>query len=266
MKIEKVACQTHITALHHHRGKLFVGVGQDLEIYSPSDQQNQPIKFRVFDSFSVHGIRVYEATGLFVVVYGDRFFSLYELIESRQQPGQTSLRLVKNKINFYDWILEVQFKDGRIYGLLTSNRMSVFDLQTNRSKIISCPEKFTLHAVKFLTDFGSPDDPTEVNVAAGTVFSEILICAYSAIDCTIVERLTGHDGAIFSIDYRPPLLASASDDRTVRLWSRSSGRFVCTQVLYGHESRIWQVKLMSDCIISIGKSLFLSGATRNSSN
>lgn len=259
MKIERVACQTHITALHHHRGKLFVGVGQDLEIYSvaASDQQQakQPTKFRVFDCFSIAGISVYEAAGLFVVVHGDRFFSLYELLESHQTPGQISLRLVKDKINFCDWILEVQFQDGQIYGLLTSNRLAVFDPQTNRSKIIGCPEKFTLYAAKFLT--GGPSsthDQTEVNVAAGTVFSEILICAYSAVDCTIIERLTGHDGALFSIDYRPEmqLLATASDDRTVRLWSRASGRFVCTQVLYGHESRIWQVKLTSDCIISIG--------------
>lgn len=284
MKVEKVACQTHITALHYHLDRLYVGVGQDLEIYALSVDQppSRPIKFHVFDCFSIHGISVYVNEGLFVAVHGDRFCSLYQLIESHSTEShstETALKLVKDKINFYDWILELQLKDGRIYALLTSCRLGIFDLETNQCKIISCPEKFTLYAAKLLEGF-SPvnlgnnrvEDLSDnrlnndrlnnqvndrgkdrINVAAGTVFSEILICSYSDTDCTITERLVGHDGALFSIDYRPQLLASASDDRTVRLWSRASGRFVCTHVLYGHESRIWQVKLTSHCIISIGK-------------
>lgn len=321
MKVEKIACQTHVTALHYHRDKLFVGAGQDLEVYSlatpdqavkPAAQPassirsptkpGEPIKLRVFDCFSIQGINVHETEDghLFVLVHGNRFCSLYEFIESpyeqskeqvepsrtieqlkidqaepiksseqiqpsadRQQTEQADRwRLVKNQINFCDWILEVQLKDGRIYALLTSNKLGVFDLQTNQRQIIACPEKFTLYAAKFLDE--SADNQTtgssdhgrvQITVAAGTVFSEILICNYHGTDCTITERLTGHDGSLFSIDYRPDLqlLASASDDRTVRLWSRASGRFVCTQVLYGHEARIWQVKLTSRCIVSIGE-------------
>ena len=282
MKVEKVACQTHVTALHYHRDKLFVGAGQDLEVYCLAPQlaelasPGEPLKLHAFDCFSIHGINVCETEEghLFVLVHGNRFCSVYEFIEpphfeqSRQieriEPAEQielaeqihqadRWRLVKDKINFYDWILEVQLKDGRIQALLTSNKLGVFDLQTNQRQIIACPEKFTLYAAKFLDGFGEADD--QITVAAGTVFSEILICNYLGADCTITERLTGHDGSLFSIDYRPDLqlLASASDDRTVRLWTRANGRFVCSQVLYGHESRIWQVKLTSRCIVSIGE-------------
>lgn len=54
-------------------------------------------------------------------------------------------------------------------------------------------------------------------------------------------------------------MVSVSDDRSIRLW-----RLVLTEcgipqeatellVLYGHSARVWDAKLLSECIVSIGE-------------
>ncbi|ROW14196.1 hypothetical protein VPNG_04219 [Cytospora leucostoma] len=93
---------------------------------------------------------------------------------------------------------------------------------------------------------GEGDDDDEVLVAAGTVFGEIIVwrCRFAAgddddndnADADGVEVLfvfTGHEGSIFGVDISPELvvhpesgravrlLASCSDDRTVRVWDIS---------------------------------------------
>ena len=252
MKIEKLICDTHITGLNYYENRLYVGCGQELEIYCL--KRNQKLaKHHVFDEFTIYGIEMYEDKNrLFLIVYGNRFFKIYQLIESTQ--SSIELKLWLNKINLNDWILDVQFRKNKIYCSLTSNRLGIFDLNKNELNTIDCPQKFTLYCSKFLNDFN--EDETITTIASGTVFAEILICNYTFSDCTIIDRLQGHEGSIFSIDFNKKLnlLVSSSNDRTIRLWKLDeTNHFNCIRVLYGHESRIWQVKIANDCIISVGK-------------
>lgn len=149
--------------------------------------------------------------------------------------------------------------------------MGVYDLDTMRLNTISCEQISKVYTSKFLNDFNrqnmeipsdnlssddesliehqlnhsskrsSLDEQSSIVVAAGTVFSEILICEYTNSDGKIIDRLTGHHGVLLSIDYKKELdlLVSASDDRTVRLWKFNSttNRFSASHVLYGHDSR-----------------------------
>lgn len=259
LDIEKLVCKSHITALHYHNNRLFVGCGQEIEIYDCSSDIQLLIKLNVFNCFSIYGIKVFENDEkTLLLINGDRFLSIFEFIITKNE-----LKLINDKINLYDWILEVRFDENNIYALLTSNKLAIFNLITDQLNIIDCPQKSTIYASIFLNDFNRLNNDLNeskiVSIAAGTVFSEILICNYTESNCVIIDKLTGHKGVIFSIDFRQELnlLASASDDRTIRLWTYSNDHFQCSQVLFGHESRIWQVRLANDCIISVGKFLTL---------
>ena len=50
-------------------------------------------------------------------------------------------------------------------------------------------------------------------------------------------------------------LASVSDDRTIRVWDKDGNGFRCTNVLYGHTARIWDVGFFNSDIVSCGEDL-----------
>ncbi|MFJ4619305.1 TIR domain-containing protein [Streptomyces sp. NPDC088812] len=65
-------------------------------------------------------------------------------------------------------------------------------------------------------------------------------------DGTVAHRLTGHTGKVWTAAAHPlrPLLATAGDDRTVRLWDPGTGR--ATAVLTGHTGRVLAVAFSPD--------------------
>ena len=117
-------------------------------------------------------------------------------------------------------------------------------------------------------------------VAAGTVFGNVFLWSFPnyeslkssrlPISHCLLSTLVGHEGSIFGVRISEPcfvvgsessrrLLASCSDDRTIRVWdmsrrdhdeeeghsnniSRSSGRQV--GIVTGHKSRIWGVRFV----------------------
>jgi len=76
-------------------------------------------------------------------------------------------------------------------------------------------------------------------------------------------------GVIFNVDYNPNLglICSVSDDRSIRLYSLTfneapagasldsweSVQSELLHVLYGHSARVWDVKLLTDCFVSVGE-------------
>ncbi|KAH7058708.1 WD domain-containing protein [Macrophomina phaseolina] len=135
--------------------------------------------------------------------------------------------------------------------------------------------------------------PTKVLVASGTAFGEILVWSCDFSDRTqprssVHHFFTGHEGSIFGVQISPKfnptddyggshhqLLASCSDDRTVRIWDISHlplGRDFstsddalglvqdretgfganatteqenCLAVAWGHISRVWAIRFVS---------------------
>jgi WD40 repeat protein len=107
---------------------------------------------------------------------------------------------------------------------------------------------------------------------------------YMYVCITKVSTLGQLQGVIFSIKFNDDRsqIVSGSDDRTIRLWNlpldwESSERYVvhihvhvvvnwffptvhfrseelcCSLVLYGHCARVWDARLLLDCIVSIGE-------------
>ncbi|MGJ3247223.1 MAG: WD40 repeat domain-containing protein [Elainellaceae cyanobacterium] len=56
--------------------------------------------------------------------------------------------------------------------------------------------------------------------------------------------LRGHTSSVCSVAVRSHLLASGSDDQTVKLWNIETGE--CMQTFYGHTSRVWSVAFSPD--------------------
>ena len=95
-------------------------------------------------------------------------------------------------------------------------------------------------------------------IASGTCFSEVIVWQ---VDTTIseqadniaqlIQRIQGHSGSVYSIAWQHDksiksdewFLASASDDRTVRVWKMNWDTNFFEQLWcgYGHTSRVWDV-------------------------
>jgi WD40 repeat protein len=77
----------------------------------------------------------------------------------------------------------------------------------------------------------------------------------------ILNRLLGHEGVIFKINFNNlgTLMTSVSDDRSIRLWKLThsaadfTGEVEHLLVLYGHSARVWDAKMLQECIVSIGE-------------
>ena len=106
-------------------------------------------------------------------------------------------------------------------------------------------------------------------LASGTVFNQILIWKVQGKkdkhnNTFILQRLSGHEGVIFSINFNKmgTLLGSVSDDRSIRLWKvtnlktfESNGCVDPLLVVYGHTARVWDARLLETCFVSIGEDL-----------
>ena len=120
---------------------------------------------------------------------------------------------------------------------------------------------------------------TELMLASGTVSNEILI--WTAVDteetksflprttCSVPDThsyqciqgpkdfcLRGHVGVIHDVrfDETGELLASASDDRSVRLWQRTKGgEWALQWTGWSHKARVWRIIFSSQGVISCGE-------------
>ncbi|KFY36182.1 hypothetical protein V494_05239 [Pseudogymnoascus sp. VKM F-4513 (FW-928)] len=306
MAIQHAYTLNPITALAHYRraegaGKfelLLVGEGAFLKIYEV-ESSNLIAQCRVFNSQTVHGIAVQGEEGSgdgLISIWGGRSFTLLDDIDLANIISSDVSSLVSNEKVAPDWLLACAISPFNASGgciFITAHSVALHVLPLDGSKQmsvrrLSSPSRSILYSANIVWTSES-----SIMVAAGTVFGEIEIIALkmSITDSTesseVLFTFTGHEGSIFGVQISPEitgpdgqltrLLASCSDDRTIRLWDLSplnshpkdpppakellkdtgfggvvpdsqgifSDKLCIATGMGGHASRIWQVKFVT---------------------
>ena len=101
---------------------------------------------------------------------------------------------------FKDWILDVSCCLGHIYAVSAHNNLFQLSQDFQQESILPCKdEKCILYSARIIQD--SDDD--QVIIMGGTVFRQVIIWAGSGPNVgQVYHRLVGHEGVIFSVEYK----------------------------------------------------------------
>lgn len=184
---------------------------------------------RVFSAQPIHGIRVL-SNGR-ALAWGAAQIAVVSNIESLLDNAADA-QVVVNKTAAPDWIYDVApspFDESSAVLATAHNEVVSLHLNGDDALVIGAvvsPSRPILYAarLKWL-------DKDFVLMAGGTIFGEILVwrCHMSESRSELLAILNGHEGSIFGVDISEELpcedgsmlrlIASCSDDRTVRIWN-----------------------------------------------
>jgi len=250
--------------------------GPNVIAYSVDEDKNV-CKRPIFERNRVHGIQciLCIATILIVVdrlpedfailLWGATSFAYSLSVSAFLSPNwKAPMREVKMD----DWILDSRFLNENTILLVTAhNSLLIYDTTTgNVSGQFKCEEQSLLYAAQLFLTTNSEREVSDAIVASGTVFNEIQLWRPPTIHdnassvIPISRRLKGHEGCIFSLRFSDDgtLLASCSDDRTIRIWDVESG----TQLAIGfsHIARVWDVRFVPGSVESAENLYLLSSS------
>ncbi|KAL4645967.1 WD repeat-containing protein 6 [Arapaima gigas] len=267
---------------------LLAGKGPVLSVYNLRDPSAKSASLSVLQNHRIHGIRPESRPreerqalswqcGSLLAIFGGKALRIVALGNSEALSLQTlgSVRELR------DWVLDVHWLGGhtRLLGVaLAHNAVLLLEVQEGRTMALSsCADGCLLYSALLV----GPCWQT-LAVVGGTVFNQLVIwrprgaAGVSGAEertegeaepggmAQVERRLKGHSGVIFGLAYLPErgLLASASDDRSVRVWSvgRLGGAEgcgvpspTCLQVLFGHQARVFSVSLSLQGVLSAGE-------------
>lgn len=265
---------------------------------------------RVFETQSIHGIAVGKSShvdsDLHLIVWGGSSLVWLNFTQLHDVIAKADSDIADRELRVADWVLDAVVspaKDDNSAILITAHN-ALIQLNVDPKSGISS-----------LTELGSPsrsilysahlvwDTQESVLVAAGTVFGEIVVWQSYLRSKTpgasfkVHSTFIGHEGSIFGVNISAEvkdatgrvtrLLASCSDDRTIRIWNiqppkelqamtldvssettlretgfgsnneeRATDSTIVDQCLamnWGHSSRIWRVRfhISDDCEIKV---------------
>lgn len=297
---------------------LLVGEGPDLKIFDHGTSQLLNIQrvFKTQAIHGITASRTYEADNkgfvINLLVWGCRRIRYGQICDSNND-GESDIKVdFDPEIQSDDWILDAQFEPGvRERGKIASQKRVQDNAVLATAKNIVFALLYTpedhLSLVRITNGpksmFYSANihwaDDGRILITSGTVFGEVLVWSFAdsamSVDAIFPAathlhyRLTGHEGSVFGVRISPRLsgpifgeakrlLASCSDDRTIRVWDisdleaedvlaeadtavngfsdaymddeRSASSGVCVATVMGHLSRIWDVRflLSQECV------------------
>ncbi|KAJ2776885.1 WD repeat-containing protein 6 [Coemansia interrupta] len=194
------------------------------------------------------------------VVFGSKAWSVVDIGVSA--GGELSMELV-HRYAARDWIKSAHwvYDQGRdcwmVALALAHNRVVVCDPASGAVVYSAqCAEHCILYAAAF---FGATLET--LVMASGTVFNQVLLWhpllesgdSDHCTDSPVTSRLCAHDGVVFGVHFSRDgaLLASVSDDRTLRLWdTRAAGDSQPLATLFGHQARVWKCLVLREYLVS----------------
>lgn len=296
-----------------HAGGQFIlaGEGCHLKIFEATTSILL-LQCKIFEGQAIHGITIHQNGALDgeleVAIWGGSFLTAFShrdftgLLACTSGPFEQSNRS-EYQIDSYcqyqssgivsDWILDVAISPHKVDEcvLVTAHNTVLRAKIEKDSRVISLeilhsPSRSILYSAQLVWECENT-----ILVAAGTVFGEIIVwkCSTGSISSRsrVLHTFTGHEGSIFGVNISPVvtdgdgnstrLLASCSDDRTIRIWELDLGEEVdgnlseglaaretgfggnggetsskCLAMAMGHASRIWSVQTLvknSDIIV-----------------
>lgn len=256
---------------------ILAGSDTDLLVYAAAAPHRLILRVHsVLAQQPIHGIYA----GVSLLVWGAASVAVLSL--DGLEDGQTPVVLARGRAP--DWIYDGAVLSGGASAVVVTAHNEVlpvtYDIVSEEvifGESVS-PAQTMLFSARLVVE-----SPSSILVAAGTAFGEILVWRCHLNDkqhrtSEVLFILTGHEGSIFDVDISPPMrlrdgsetrmLASCSDDRTVRIWDITEYDGVTSKTLsdepretgfkpktgeeaapvglvasnMGHASRIWGVR------------------------
>ncbi len=234
-----------ITALSFFQatnGQVLILVGEDtwLKVYD-TDTSELLGQLNVFTAQPIHGIHIVSpkedasGPGARILIWGAGVVTVLPLTVLDALAHGADPHVQLNPCNAHDWIYDGQLSpyDTRHGVLVTAhNEIVPVTVDPEDSSLafgaLASPSKPILYSA--CLSWLSEDS---VLVVGGTAFGEIVVWkAHSVLrdnhSCELLFVFTGHEGSIFGVTLSPELelapgtrtrlLASCSDDRTIRVW------------------------------------------------
>ncbi|EWZ91052.1 hypothetical protein BFJ70_g13438 [Fusarium oxysporum] len=224
--------QGPITSLAFFHDAEYLLAGEDTNLTLYDLQTGHALRvgsIRVFSAQPIHGIRLL-SNGR-VLVWGAAQIAVVSNIEGFI-GNMTDAQMFVKKAAAPDWIYDVApspFDDSSAVLATAHNEVVHLHLNGDDAPVVGSivsPSRPILYAarLKWL-------DQDTVLMAGGTIFGEILVwrCYVSESRSELLAILNGHEGSIFGVDISEELpcqngtklrlIASCSDDRTVRIWN-----------------------------------------------
>ncbi|XP_013857215.1 tRNA (34-2'-O)-methyltransferase regulator WDR6 [Austrofundulus limnaeus] len=293
--METAALVVPITGLEFLQDKfLLTGEGPVLSVFSLQTLPKASVSLSVLQHHRIHGIRprnqaaVPTQSSSTVTHRHDRSSISKPYFHDLAVFGGKAVRVVRLHVDvehlrletqgplleLRDWALDARWSSGDNRSLLcvavAHNGALLLDAVSGNVLVhCSCFEGCLLYSALLLVH----ESWADTVLVGGTVFNQLVIwkpggcneMSDSGFKAPVERRLSGHSGVIFSISYlqEKGQLASASDDRSVRVWGIGTiggpggncGELnpTCLRVLYGHQARVFSVRLTPERVFSAGE-------------
>ena len=251
-----------VTALHYHPSSkcLFTGTGCTVAAYDTAENNNKKNKKKKVFEFRVPGqgtaVRGFASRGDSVVAFGNRF--MIWITASTGERG-ASVSVIRVDYDLSDFPRAACFLSDDVCAVgYTHNYVELVSVRgesSGRKKVLCGGDDSMSFLVSSMNIFPYGGDAI---VATGTMFSEVVL--WSATTGAIISIIKGHAGPVNMTFFSPAdgSLATASDDRTVRVWkpvgeSVPLQQLECIGTFYGSQGRVWSCSIAGEYVAGSGE-------------